>query len=147
MLFKCLCRFVAFTGCQSGKTGPNQTRARVCSEKLCPHLLRINGRRAAHGIMFNLSTHCSLQAFGVENISACMQNGGVKDLTELLWVRSQISRTRQSGLAARHLLGYQTKAKAIGLWGESPRAMGPRPETDLSLRPSNFVCTCCPKMG
>ena len=39
-----------------------------CSDKLCPHLLRINSCRAAHGIMFKLLAHCSLQALGVENI-------------------------------------------------------------------------------
>ena len=31
---------------------------------------------------------------------------------------------------ARHLPGYKTEAKAIGLWGDSPCATGPRPATD-----------------
>ena len=47
-----------------------------------------------------------------------------------------------SGLAeARHFPGYKTEAKTIRLGPWAPA------QQLISLRPSNFVCACCPKVG
>ena len=75
------------------------------------------------------------------------QNWRVELAKKSLWSQTKPWRVAPSGLAvatreAKHLPGYQTKAKAIGLWGKRLVPCPPAQKL-IFLRPSNKqLCLC-----